>query len=237
MEKPATPPPSHMPLDGADMPQVARRRPGRPRADQLQGEGLREEVIAAAARVYGLHGYRDASVELIAQAAGISRPLFYRLFKDRREVIDVVVGRANDALRAMVLQAMLPHARLLPMLSAAIDAYFAWCRQYAAIAGSIYRELHDPESPASVHRTQITADLAQLIKVKAQEQGRASLHPLMLDTLICAIEHVGSHSFWPRPLPEEELARHRAVIQRIALAAVADTVDQADVPGLETVLG
>jgi AcrR family transcriptional regulator len=198
---------------------------------------LREEVIAAAARVYGVHGYRDASVELIAQAAGISRPLFYRLFKDRREVIDVVVGRANDALRAMVLEAMLPHARLLPMLSAAIDAYFVWCRRYAAIAGSIYRELHDPESPASVHRNLITADLAALVKAKAQEQGRASLHPLMLDTLICAIEHVGSRSFWPHPVPAEELARNRAVIQRIALAAVAGVADQADVPGLESVIG
>lgn len=235
MKKPEAPQAPSALSDGAALPPVTRRRPGRPRADELQGEGLREEVIAAAARVYGVHGYRDASVELIAQAAGISRPLFYRLFKDRREVIDVVVGRANDALRAMVLQAMLPHGRLLPMLSAAIDAYFEWCRHYAAIAGSIYRELHDPESPASVHRTLITADLAALVKAKAQEQGRASLHPLMLDTLICAIEHVGSRSFWPQPLPDLELARHRAVIRRIALAAVAGEADQGDVPGLETV--
>lgn len=215
--------------------EAARRKPGRPRADQLQGEGLREGLIEAAARVYGSHGFRGASVELIAREAGISRPLFYRLFKDRREVIDVVVGRANDALRALVIQAVLPHMRLLPMLSAAMDAYFEWCRSHAAIAGPIYRELHDPDSPASTHRNQIVEDLTRLLQDKAAQRGVQPLHPLLLDTLISAIEHAGSRSFWPEPLPAAELARNRAVIERIVLAAVADIDEQQEVPGLETV--
>ncbi|MBF7729270.1 TetR/AcrR family transcriptional regulator [Pseudomonas sp. N040] len=214
----------------------ARRRPGRPRADEPQGEGLREVVIAAAARVYASHGYRGGSVDLIAREAGISRPLFYRLFKDRHEVIEVVVQRANDDLRVAVLQAILPQARLLPMLSAAIDAYFDWCRSHAPIVGSIYREVHDPESPASFHQKKIIEEMAQLVRVKAEERGSQPLHPLMLETLIGAIEHVGSVSFWPQPKPPAELARNRAVIERIVLAAVAGAADQADVPGIDTVL-
>ena len=213
-----------------------RRKPGRPRADELQGEGLREGLIAAAARVYGNHGFRGASVELIAREAGISRPLFYRLFKDRREIIDVVVARANDDLRVAVMQAILPQKRLLPMLSAAIDAYFDWCRSHAPIVGSIYREVHDPESPASIHQKKIVEEMAQLVKIKAEERGSQRLHPLMLETLIRAIEHVGSVSFWPEPLAPAELARNRAVIERIVLAAVASVGDQPDVPDLQTVL-
>lgn len=213
-----------------------RRKPGRPRADELQGEGLREGVIEAAARVYGSHGFRGASVELIAREAGISRPLFYRLFKDRREVIDVVVTRANDDLRMAVTQAILTQARLLPMLTATIDAYFDWCRSHAPIVGSIYREAHDPDSPASAHQKKITDEMAQLIKLKAEERGSQPLHPLMLETLTKAVEHVGSVSFWPEPLSAEELKRNRAVIVRIVLAAVASASDQPDVPDLQTVL-
>lgn len=218
------------------VPAARRRKPGRPRADELQGEGLREGVIEAAARVYGSHGFRGASVELIAKEAGISRPLFYRLFKDRREVIDVVVARANDDLRKAVLQAILPQTRLLPMLSATIDAYFDWCRSHSAIVGSIYREVHDPDLPASIHRNKIVEEMGQLIRVKAEERGSLPLHPMMLETLIGVVEHVGSVSFWPEPISAEALARHRAVVVRIVLAAVASASDLPDVPDLQTVI-
>lgn len=229
-------PPASQAAGAGAAPAARRRKPGRPRADELQGEGLREGVIAAAARVYGSHGYRGATVELIAREAGISRPLFYRLFKDRHEIIDVVVARANDDLRVAVMQAVLPQARLLPMLSAAIDAYFEWCRSHAPIVGSIYREVHDPESPASIHQKKIILEMARLVRDKAQERGSQPLHPLMLETLIRAIEYVGSVSFWPEPLAPAELARNRAVIARIVLAAVAGTNDQPDVPDLQTVM-
>ncbi len=215
-------------------PSKPRRRPGRPRAGEPQGEDLREVIIAAAEQVYGAHGFRGASVELIAQAAGISRPLFYRLFKDRRDVIDIVVVRANDALRAAVLTAIIPQTRLLPMLSVAIDAYFDWCRAHSAVAGSICAEQHDPESPASAQREQVIQDLVRLFSSKAQERGSQMVPLLMLDTLICAIEHVGRLSFWPQALPEAELAQNRAIIERIVLAAVATVDEQKDVPGIET---
>ena len=237
MTEAKSPKPSATQVEGAGSVPVARRRkPGRPRAGELQGEGLREVVIEAAARVYGSHGYRGASVELIAKEAGISRPLFYRLFKDRLEVIEVVVSRANDDLRVAVLQAIMMQKRLMPMLSATIDAYFDWCRSHAAIVGSIYREVHDPESPASRHQKKIISEMAELVRIKAEERGSQSLHPLMLETLIRAVEHVGSVSFWPEPLPDEELQRNRAVIVRIVLAAVASSNDQPEVPGLQTVL-
>jgi hypothetical protein len=57
----------------------------------------------------------------------------------------------------------------------------------------------------------------------------------MLETLLGAIEHVGSVSFWPEEKPPAELARNRAVIERIVLAAIAGEGEQPDVPGLDTV--
>jgi hypothetical protein len=57
----------------------------------------------------------------------------------------------------------------------------------------------------------------------------------MLETLLGAIEHVGSVSFWPVEKPAAELARNRAVIERIVLAAIASEAEQEDVPGLESV--
>ena len=59
---------------------------------------------------------------------------------------------------------------------------------------------------------------------------------MMHDTLMCAIEHVGSRSFWPEPVSPQELALNRAIIERIVLASVASADEQALVPGLDTLL-
>lgn len=213
-----------------------RKSPGRPRSGDPQGEGLREQVISAAAEVYSVHGYRDSSVDLIANTAGVSRPLFYRLFKNRREVIDVVLARANDALRVSVLQTISHQASFLKMLSTMLDVYFDWCRQHTGVAGVIYREVHDPESPAGFHRDKVAADISQLINMKMAEQGRAGLHPALFETLIRAIEHIGSTTFWPTTPTEDVVRKNRAVIERIVLATLATPEELADVPGLETVL-
>ena len=214
---------------------LARRGAGRPSANALQGEELREHVISTAAQVYGQYGYRDTSVALITKAAGISRPLFYRLFKNCREVIDTVVARANESLFMAFLEVSSNKTDLLAMLSAGIDAYFVWCRSYGAVVGPIYRELNDPESPASVHRNLIVEKVMHLIQDIVQSHGYPRLDPLLIDTLLRTVEHIGSTTFWPEPQTDEVVTKNRAILQRLVMATVARPEDQHFVPSLESV--
>jgi len=215
---------------------LALRKSGRPSSDALQGDELREHVIAAASVIYGEHGYRGTTIAKIAGAAGISRPLFYRLFKDRWDVLDIIIERANEELLSATLVALSNTTDLFSMLNAGIDAYFDWCRNYGPVVGPLYQEIHDPESPASKHHKITITRMRNLIIETTQLRNLPNYSPLVFETLQHTIEHVASTIFWPEAQPEEIISQHRAILQRIVMATLARPEDMEQVPSIESIL-
>jgi len=52
-----------------------------------------ERILAAATAVFGEAGFYEATIQDIVARAGVSRPLFYRRFENKRHVFEVVVDR------------------------------------------------------------------------------------------------------------------------------------------------
>ncbi|MEV8435968.1 helix-turn-helix domain-containing protein [Actinosynnema sp. NPDC051121] len=53
----------------------------------------RERALAAGLEVFGRHGFRQTSMALVAEAAGMSRPALYQHFKNKEEVFRAVGER------------------------------------------------------------------------------------------------------------------------------------------------
>jgi TetR/AcrR family transcriptional regulator len=51
------------------------------------------QILTAAIDVFGRHGYRRASMELIAEAAGMSRPAVYQYFPNKEQVFRATGAR------------------------------------------------------------------------------------------------------------------------------------------------
>jgi AcrR family transcriptional regulator len=70
------------------------RNDGRPRPPPggAFDEGHRR-ILAAATEVFGQLGYQKTTIQDIVAGAGVSRPLFYRRFRDKRHVFEVVVDQ------------------------------------------------------------------------------------------------------------------------------------------------
>lgn len=66
--------------------------------------GTRDAILEAAESVFGERGFRKATLEDVASAANVSRPLVYRYFGDKRglfaEVVDRVLREWNEVLVA-----------------------------------------------------------------------------------------------------------------------------------------
>lgn len=56
----------------------------------------RSQILAAARNVFGRYGYQRASMELIARAAGVSRPTLYQYFSGKRDVFRAMGGEMLD---------------------------------------------------------------------------------------------------------------------------------------------
>jgi AcrR family transcriptional regulator len=78
----------------APRPDIARR----PRAAPLSPERRRPMVLDAALRVYLEQGYRGASMEAIAEAAGVTKPVLYDSFASKRELFAALEAREESRL-------------------------------------------------------------------------------------------------------------------------------------------
>jgi AcrR family transcriptional regulator len=85
----AMPPPSPSSPPG-------RRRVGRPRATPSDGDlAPRDEIIAAAARLFAERGVADVTMSEIAERAGLRQASLYYWFKRKEEILADIVERVN----------------------------------------------------------------------------------------------------------------------------------------------
>lgn len=69
-----------------------------------QIEGVYESVLACAKKEFLEKGYKDASLRVIAQAAGTSTGSIYTRFKDKAGLFDAIVGPSADQLKDMFVE-------------------------------------------------------------------------------------------------------------------------------------
>ena len=69
-----------------------------------QIEGVYESVLACAKKEFLEKGYKDASLRVIAQAAGTSTGSIYTRFKDKAGLFDAIVSPAADQLKDMFVE-------------------------------------------------------------------------------------------------------------------------------------
>lgn len=67
-------------------------------AERIPAAERREQILAAASRVFGERGYSGATTDQVAQAAGISQPYVVRMFGTKENLFLEVLKRALDKL-------------------------------------------------------------------------------------------------------------------------------------------
>ena len=63
---------------------------------------IREGLFAAAAEIVGDVGYKDASVSLIVQRAGVAQGTFYNHFESRQDILDQLLPATGRQLLAYI---------------------------------------------------------------------------------------------------------------------------------------
>jgi len=84
----------------------------------------REKVLESALVTFARFGYRKASMEQVAQDAGISRPGLYFLFTSKEHLVHACVLRALERDLALVAETLDDTAR--PLSARLLDAFDHW---------------------------------------------------------------------------------------------------------------
>jgi AcrR family transcriptional regulator len=93
-------------------------------------EQRRNEIIDAAEVVFARKGYEQATMEDIARAARLSRPLLYVYFKDKEDLHLAILHRGLLILRRSFEKAIARHARGLDQVEAVGRAYIRFSQTH-----------------------------------------------------------------------------------------------------------
>ena len=158
----------------------------RPRAAHLGPEKRRPLVLDAALRLFVEHGYPGTSMDAIAKAAGVSKPVVYDCYASKEELFRALLEREEERLLESVAATMpgdLASEDPEEMLCEAWTALF----EAAAAAPDSWRVIVDSErvaDPAVARRVrrsrQVTAEQLALFLV-----------PLLADRGIADAERLG----------------------------------------------
>ena len=215
-----------------------KRGKGRPPRTASETDAVRRQILQAAALVFAAHGSHGISVELIAQACDMSRPRFYRHFKNADEVLEQVLKEANDSLIGLLLTAIRAATDPMQKVEAGLLAWRAWGEQAGPVVRAIFAEMHDIHSPAYVHRQRVLKTIASEMDQMAKGLGRAPFDDLQIESFVIGVEYLGYRFHFGPEAPSEALwQRTRQAMLRLAIGLLGGPLEWANAPQLAGALG
>lgn len=181
----------------------------RPHATRLPAARRRQQLLAVALQVFGDRGFHSTSMNEIAEAAGVTKPVLYQHFRSKRdlyrEVLTEVGARLLDEITKATTAAVSPHQQV----ELGFRAYFS----FVGANGAAFRVLfgggtrRDEEFAALLAAVEaaVADAIATLIDVEGLE---ADQRRLLANGLVGLAE--GTSRTWMDSgagQPAEELAR------------------------------
>jgi AcrR family transcriptional regulator len=114
----------------------------------------REAILSAAEEVFARSGYHGASLDDIAQAAGISKALIYEHFTSKRELhASLVNAHVEEIFRRLQANAETGTSGE-ERLRGGIDAFLSFVEEHREAWRALFRDAADPETADIIDRVQ-----------------------------------------------------------------------------------
>jgi AcrR family transcriptional regulator len=103
------------------------------RALSARGTRTRQRLLEAAEQVFAEHGYHEASVVKLTEAAGVGQGTFYLYFSSKQEVFDELVRDLNRRVRHAMKEASSQGTTRLEAELLGFRAYFRFTAEHPAL--------------------------------------------------------------------------------------------------------
>ena len=203
------------------IPPPARRLPSGRMSLRLSASQRREQLITIALEVFARQGFHGTSMNDVATAAGVTKPVLYQHFPSKRglylELLSEVGNRLLSAIAVATVNAPSPRVQV----ERGFRAYFQWVADdhdsFRLLFGSGARR--DEEFSAAVERVEATISdaIGPLIAADIDERHRG-----LLDAAIVGLAEATSRSLVAskRPFDVELVSRQVADLAYAGLRGV-----------------
>ena len=146
---------------------------------RLSADARREQILDVAIDVFGRSGYFGASMNDIADAAGVTKPVLYQHFDSKSDLYSALIEEVGNRMLEAIAKATANRTDGKQQTELGFQAYFRWVAQrhdeFMLLFGGSAR--HDGEFSAQVRRitNDAAAAIAPLISVDLEPEHRTTL--------------------------------------------------------------
>ena len=114
-----------------------------PAYTRLQVDERRRQLLERAMELFATHGYDELSMAKIARESGVSKPLLYHYFPNKRKLFEAVLAAGTEeALRRLETDPDMPGYEQLDL---ALDSYLEWIASAPKAYEKLMRSAGIPE--------------------------------------------------------------------------------------------
>jgi AcrR family transcriptional regulator len=122
-----------------------------------------DEMLQAAGQTFATHGFHDASMDAIAQAAGISKPMLYNYFGSKQGLYIAYVQRSGRALMNSMRHADSRGAPAARRLYAGILAFLTYAEEHRSGWTVLHRETLAQGGPLAEELSELRQRVAHML--------------------------------------------------------------------------
>lgn len=172
------------------------RSPRPLRSTRLPREQRREQLLGVALEIFSRHGYHKASMDDIAESAGVSKPVLYQHFPGKRELYLALVDDNLDQLAARLLTALQSSTVNRTRVESMLNVYF----DFVADSPQAYRLIFHTDQLADTEIRErfenFHMGVAEAIgSVLGPNAGISQAHAVMLARSLTAMAEAGAY-YW-----------------------------------------
>jgi len=184
------------------------------------------QMVAAAERLFAEHGYHGVSMDQIAAASGISKPMLYDYFGSKEGLFLACVERARGRLFEEIAIAVRGAADLEAALRAGVEAFLSFADQQRATWTVLFGEGGSFGQAAASIRAEQAGLIAQLLREAVVADGEPNAEQLdaIAHIFVGAAEAI---AFWAVDHPEVTGERVADYLMAVLWPAVRELPNRA----------
>jgi AcrR family transcriptional regulator len=180
--------------------------PSAPRPQRLTAEARRASLLASAKALFAERGYSATSIDDVALAAGVTKPVVYDHFASKRELYFALMQQLRDQLLESAEEDLSAETTPRQRLATAIENYFMQVKRDPAIVELLFAQpRHEPELMQEWVRLQAEAvgQLKPLVRALAPR-----LAAWQVNVAVQLLHHGlnATAQAWPRKVSPREMA-------------------------------
>ena len=147
---------------------------------RLPAPERRKQLIATAIEVFARDGYHNTSMNDVAEAAGVTKPVLYQHFASKRELYRDILGEIGDELADTIAKAIAEAAGPRQQIELGFRAYFRFVETHNDAFRVLFGAGTRRDEEFAHEARRVEGSIAELAAELIEIEGLSPVHRMLL---------------------------------------------------------